>query len=138
MAGPSPNILEGSALSGGHRPQSTMRIFRPLRRRIERLGPYPSLVLLAVPTAIVEPLKLLAVFIAGKGHWITGTIAGICAYAFSLLVLERLFVVVKPKLLTIPWFAAIWKWIVRVRGKALTWLRAKWTLGRRALSLSGQ
>jgi hypothetical protein len=114
-----------------------MRIFRPLHRRIERLGPYPSLILLAVPTAIVEPLKLLAVFIAGEGHWLAGTATVICAYAFSLFVLERLFIIVKPKLLTLPWFAAIWKWFVRVRGKTLAWLRAKWTLGRRALSLSG-
>jgi hypothetical protein len=60
------------------------------------------LFLLALPTAAVEPLKLAAVAVAGKGHWITGTTMIITCYAFSLLVLERLFLVVKPKLLTIP------------------------------------
>jgi hypothetical protein len=38
-----------------------------LRHRIEQLGPYQSLVLLAVPTSIVEPLKLVAVAIAVRG-----------------------------------------------------------------------
>ena len=40
-----------------------------IRHRVERLGPYPSLMLLAVPTSIVEPLKLVAVAIAGEGRW---------------------------------------------------------------------
>jgi hypothetical protein len=45
-----------------------------LRRSIEGLGPYQSLVLLAIPVSLIEPLKLAAVAIAGEGHWITGTI----------------------------------------------------------------
>ena len=86
-----------------------------LRRTIEGLGPYPSLLLLALPTAIVKPLKLAAVALAGKGHWITGTAMIAACYAFSLLIIERLFVIVKPKLLTIPWFATIWEAFVSVR-----------------------
>ena len=69
---------------------------------IEGLGPYPSLFLLALPAATVEPLKLIAVAVAGEGHWITGTAMIVACYAFSLLVVERLFVVVKPKLLASP------------------------------------
>ena len=68
---------------------------------IEGLGPYPSLALLAVPICIVEPLKLIAVAIAGKGHWFTGTAVIVVAYAASLCLIERLFTVVKPKL---HWF----------------------------------
>jgi hypothetical protein len=26
-----------------------------------------------VPTSVVEPLKIIAVTVVGKGHWITGT-----------------------------------------------------------------
>jgi hypothetical protein len=78
------------------------------RHAIERLGPYQSLLLLAIPTAIVEPLKLIAVAIAGDGHWITGTVVIIAAYATSLLFVERLFVIVKPKLLKLRWFARLW------------------------------
>jgi hypothetical protein len=89
------------------------------RRSIEALGPYPSLFLLALPTATAEPLKLAAVAVAGKGHWITGTVMIVICYAFSLLVVERLFAIVKPKILTIPWFAKLWEGFVFVRTRAL-------------------
>ena len=75
------------------------------RRFIQRLNAYVALALLAVPFAIVEPLKLIGLFVFGKGHWITGSVVMLFAYAGSLLVVERLFKIVKPKLLTLPWFA---------------------------------
>jgi hypothetical protein len=46
---------------------------RRLRQQIERLRPYPALLILAVPLAVVEPLKLATIFIAGEG---TGSQAG--------------------------------------------------------------
>jgi len=86
-----------------------------LKRCIKNLGPYQSLILLAVPTATVEPLKLVAVAVAGKGHWIAGTTMIACCYLLSLVVVERLFRIVKPKLLTIPWFARLWRAVLSVR-----------------------
>jgi hypothetical protein len=41
------------------------------RGYIERLGPYQSLLILAIPTSLVEPIKLIAVGVAGEGHWMT-------------------------------------------------------------------
>ena len=76
-----------------------MQLSRAIRRSIERLGPYTSLLLMAVPLAIVEPLKLAAVFVAGDGHWLVGLGVIICAYAVSLLITEWRFIIVKPKLL---------------------------------------
>lgn len=46
----------------------------------------------------IEPLKLLAVFLGGEGHFIAGIFVMICAYAANLFVTERLFVIVKPNL----------------------------------------
>ena len=100
--------------------------WRPLsrvRRSIEGLGPYPSLFVLAVPVSLIEPLKLAAVAIAGKGHWLAGTVVIVCAYAASLLIVERLFKIVKPKLLKLPWFARLWGWFVALRDRALGWFR---------------
>ena len=98
-----------------------MGIFRDgiasARGYIERLGPYQSLLLLAVPTCLVEPLKVIALAVAGEGHWITGTAMIIAAYGCSLLFVERLFRIVRPKLLTLPWFARLWDWVLFVRGR---------------------
>jgi hypothetical protein len=95
------------------------------RRAVERLGPYQSLILLAVPLCIVEPLKLAAVAVAGKGHWITGTGMIIAAYAASILVVERLFLIVKPKLLKLEWFAWAWIRFVAVRDRVVSWFKSE-------------
>ena len=86
-----------------------------LRRRIQQLGPYPSLLLLIAPLAVVEPAKFLALLVAGKGHWLSGTAMIVVAYAASLFIVERLFRSVKPKLLMLNWFANIWEMMTRVR-----------------------
>jgi hypothetical protein len=98
-----------------------MTLLARARRRIQRLGPYQSLALLLVPLSLVEPLKLLALFVAGKGHWLTGTGMLVAAYAGSLLLVERLFRVVKPKLLMLDWFAKLWRGVLALRNKIIPW-----------------
>jgi hypothetical protein len=97
--------------------------FASVRGYIERLGPYQSLLILAIPTSLVEPLKIVAVAVAGEGHWITGTVMIIAAYGCSLVFVERLFQVVKPKLLTLPWFARLSNWVLLVRAKLVGLVR---------------
>ena len=98
------DCTEGASRSG----RSVMKGWRHF---IQRLNPYIALALLAVPIAIVEPLKLIGLFIFGKGHWITGSLVMLFAYAGSLLAVERLFKIVRPNLMTLHWFAAAWKWL---------------------------
>ncbi|MGB8606013.1 hypothetical protein [Bradyrhizobium sp.] len=93
-----------------------------VRRRIQKLEPYPSMVFMAVPLMLVEPLKLAALFVAGNGHWLVGTWMIVAAYASSLLIVERLFRMVKPKLMTIGWFARMWTWFVDLRDKVIAWV----------------
>ena len=100
-----------------------------LRRCVERLNPYQSLALLAISTSLIEPLKIFAVAIAGAGHWVAGTITVVFAYAVSVMLVERLFEIVKPKLLTLPWFARLWHWFVARRDRALGWLCQALTFG---------
>jgi hypothetical protein len=90
-----------------------------VRAWIERLGPYQSLLLLALPVCLVEPMKLAAVAIAGEGHWITGTGMIIAAYAISLLLVERLFLIAKPKLMKLRWLASIWARVVVLRASLM-------------------
>lgn len=78
------------------------------RRHIQSLSPYLSLLLLSVPVILVEPLKIVSLLVASKGHWLTGTGIIIGAYALSLFFVERLFRAVKPKLLMLGWFAKLW------------------------------
>jgi len=84
--------------------------------------PYPALSILAGPLAVVEPLKLAIVFIAGQGHWSMSGLVMLFAYAVSLFVTHWLFVVVKPKLLALPWFARAWARFVALRDRAWRWV----------------
>jgi hypothetical protein len=90
-----------------------------VRRWLQKRGPYQLLAILAVPLAIVEPSKLVAVAILGKGHWLTGTIVLVCAYMASIFVIERLFQIAKPRLLTLRWFAKAWSRFISIRAKAM-------------------
>jgi hypothetical protein len=94
------------------------------RRQIRHLGPYQSLMLLLLPVMLIEPLKIGALCVAGEGHWLTGTGIMIAAYSASLVVVERVFEMVKPKLMTLSWFARLWTWFTGLRRKAWAWVRA--------------
>jgi hypothetical protein len=98
-----------------------MTLLARTRRLLQRMSPYLSLVLLLVPLLLVEPLKLVAVCVAGEGHWLTGTAMLLATYAASLLFVERLFRVVKPKLMMLGWFARLWLWFAALRNKVIPW-----------------
>jgi hypothetical protein len=98
-----------------------------VRHCLNRLSPYQALLVLAVPLAIVEPPKLIALFVVGDGHLVAGILVLICAYTGSLFITERLFVLLKPKLLTLPWFAVAWRSSLAARDKLFYRLRWTWT-----------
>jgi len=85
-----------------------LSVWASFRRRVQQLGSYQSLLLLLVPLGMIEPLKIVAVVVAGKGHWLSGAATIAAAYVMSLFITERLFRLVKPKLMMLDWFAAIW------------------------------
>jgi hypothetical protein len=105
----------------GGKPRETVSEMSFPRSQIQKLSPYCCLFLIAAPLAVVEPLKLAAVFICGSGHWMTGSVVILCAYAVSILVVDRLFEIVKPKLLTLSWFATLWSHFIKARKKAFRW-----------------
>ena len=92
-----------------------MTFLTKARRRIQKTSPYLSLLVLLVPLLLVEPLKIAALFVAGKGQ----TFILVAAYIASLFFVERLFRVVKPKLLLLPWFARLWNWYETARNKTI-------------------
>jgi hypothetical protein len=94
------------------------------RRYIQQLGPYQSLALVLLPIMLAEPLKIAALFFAGNGHWLTGTVILVAAYGISLVFVERLFKIVKFKLMTMNWFANLWRWFSAVRDRARGWFRS--------------
>jgi hypothetical protein len=95
---------------------------KSIRQWLKRRKPYQALAILAVPFAVVEPAKVLALAVVGTGHWLTGTIVMVVTYVLSIFVVERIFRIVKPQLLTLCWFAKAWRWFVDIRAKTMALL----------------
>ena len=93
-----------------------------LRRRLQQTAPYLSIVMLTVPFAFAEPVKIAALYVIGKGSWLTGIMMLITAYAISIYIVERLFRVLKPKLMTLEWFAVLWNWFSKTREGIADWV----------------
>jgi hypothetical protein len=75
------------------------------RRRIQQFGPYKSLAVLLIPLLIVEPVKMAGLAFVSFGHWVGGACMIVGAYAASLLIVDRLYRVVKSRLYTMKWCA---------------------------------
>jgi hypothetical protein len=95
------------------------------RRKIQQFGPYKSLALLFVPLFMVEPLKIAGLAFAGLGHWVGGACMIVGAYAAGLLVVDRLFRVVKSILLMMKWFAALATTWDAARSRAGDWIKSR-------------
>src|SRR5260370_25528394 len=89
---------------------SKLRILQRTRRWVVSLRPYPSLALFAVPVIILEPAKPLAGYLAVTGHFFAGAITFVIAEVLKLSFVERLFQLNRKKLLSIPAFAAGYKY----------------------------
>ncbi|WP_020179185.1 hypothetical protein [Methylopila sp. M107] len=102
----------------------SLRIFAAIGRAIAACPPYAVLAMLAVPFAIIEPLKVLALWWMASGHLVTGLFALAAAHLASIFICERIFHAGKAKLLTIGWFARGYGVVARVRDRALAWVKA--------------
>jgi D-alanyl-lipoteichoic acid acyltransferase DltB (MBOAT superfamily) len=72
---------------------------------------------------VIEPLKVVGVWVGGQGHWLTGTFVVAGAYAASLLVVEKLFQMLKPNILRAPLLAEAWRRFLVVRSAGCRVLR---------------
>ena len=127
---------------------SKMRILDRTRRWIVSLRPYPSLALFAVPVIILEPAKPLAGYLAATGHVCAGAATFVAAEVLKLSFVERLFQLNRKKLLSIPAFAAgykywrrmmdvvesleVWKASRRLASNAARFVRTRWLEVKRA------
>lgn len=76
-----------------------------LERRIARLPPWAALLTFGLPMLLLLPVKLVAVYLFGAGHYSTGLALLVGAKLAGTAVLARLFQLTQPALMRLPWFA---------------------------------
>jgi hypothetical protein len=109
-----------------------LSVFGAIERWVGRLSPGPALATFLVPSLMLVPVKLAALWFIGEGQPMMGLAVLLLAKLVGTAVVARLFALTKPALLTLPRFAAVYaRWSVfkadllaRVRG---SWA---WRMGR--------
>ncbi len=84
------------------------------------LPPYAALALFAVPLIVLEPVKPVAAYLAATGHFATGAALFVGGELLKLVLVERLFLLNKHKLMSIPAFAWCYQHVSALR----EWLEA--------------
>lgn len=95
-----------------------------LEARIAALPPYGAMVLFAVPTAMIFPIKLFALYLIAAGHALTGCAVIVAAKVIGTAVVARLFELCRPQLLTVAWFRRLHDWVLRLRDTLYARIRA--------------
>ncbi len=103
-----------------------------IERWIAGLGPYGALIVFALPTTLLLPLKFLAMWLLAQGKvWTaTGLFAG--AKVASTALVARIFTLTKPALMQLGWFARTYNWFVPWKDALFAQIRSSrvWRYGR--------
>jgi hypothetical protein len=103
-----------------------------IERVIARLPPYAALAVFALPTLLLLPVKLAALWLIGQGQGTLGVAVIVAAKVVGTALVARLFQLTQPALMQLGWFArgytgwTLWKnaWLAHIRA---SWA---WRVGR--------
>ena len=87
-------------------------LFARLGEWIRSLGPYQTLALFLVPLILLEPVKPVAAYLLAKGRYRDSVAVLVIGEILKVTIVERLFHVGRPKLMTIPAFARIYNHVM--------------------------
>ena len=80
-------------------------VLRQIEVLITKLPPYAALVFFAVPSLLLVPVKLLALYFISHGHAVFGFLTVVGAKVAGTALVARVFTLTQPKLMRIGWFA---------------------------------
>ena len=84
-------------------------ILRSVEAFIASLPPYPALLFFATPALLLVPLKLIALFLISHGQATLGVLTIIAAKFAGTALVARIFILTRPQLLRIGWFAWVYE-----------------------------
>ncbi len=116
--------------------------WEPLQRLLARIGRWPGLrwiegcvralppwaavAVFLLPTALLLPVKLLALWAVGRGHVVLGMLVIVLAKVVGTAVVARLFSLTQPALMQLHWFAWTYAHWMRLKHAVLERARASW------------
>lgn len=103
-----------------------------LEYAIARLPPYAALFVFVLPSAVLLPLKFLALFLVARGQLVLAAILFAAAKVLATALVARLFLLTRPALMQIGWFAWGYETLMPWKEALVDRVRAStvWRLGR--------
>jgi hypothetical protein len=102
----------------------------PLAARLEalisRLPPYAALFVFALPTAILLPVKFVAMWLLAQGKVAMATATFIAAKIASTALVARIFILTRPSLMRIGWFASAYNRFIPWKDRLFAEIRTSW------------
>ena len=99
-------------------------LIRRIEGRIAALPPTAILPLFLIPLAIIEPLKIYALYLIGQGRFVAAAMSLVAAKGVGLGLAERLLSIGRDKLLSIRWFGWCYRKLVGLKDAIRAWLLA--------------
>ena len=103
--------------------------YRPIaavERWIAGLPPYGALCVFALPTTFLLPLKFVAVWLLANGQVFAASALFVAAKIASTALLARIFMLTKPALMQIAWFADAYAWFIPWKDALFAVIRSSW------------
>ena len=96
-----------------------LRAFKQwLAERVDSLSPAMTLIVFVVPVIPLFPLKLVGLWLLAHEHWLSAISLILFAKFLGVGVTAFLFDVTRSKLLEMPWFQALYDFVMAMRAKA--------------------
>ena len=95
-----------------------------LERWLARLPPWAALLAFVAPSTLVLPVKLAAVFFALQGRFGLAAASIAVGKVLATALVARLYQVLRPTLVTMPWFLAAETWVFTWRDRLYGFVRA--------------
>jgi hypothetical protein len=99
-------------------------VFRHIEGLIVGVPPYAALAFFAVPSALLIPVKLIAIYFIAHGHAMVGLLTVVAAKVAGTALVARLFTLTRPKLLRIEWFAWLYERFMSFKARVYTAMKA--------------
>ena len=97
-----------------------------IERRIAALPPYAALAIFLLPTVLLLPIKLAALWLIGIGKAGLGLTVIVVAKLVGTALLARLFKLTQPALMQLAWFASAFARWTAWKDGVLAMVRASW------------
>lgn len=99
-------------------------VIRQIEALLKRLPPRWAFVVLVLPSLLILPIKLAAVWLVAEGHALLGVGVIIAAKLGGTALLAWLFQLIQPALMQLPWFARLYARWTAWKAELLAWVRA--------------